>query len=209
MTRFFAFARSQTFGGDVYNSPNFSSPYWRNIPSRTLLFTNVYPKASLTCRAILAASLPTNLEIAIVFIGVVFSYASRYLPENRFLGAFWVRRRCGEGLRGWREFIGRLRSFADAPPLSGVFQVAHVKPANAKNRLISPGRWILSLSRKSHMEIEKKERRKKRLICVAIFNPGEANPFATRGRRGFFAPLRPPETNHRSAANSLIQPLRH
>src|SRR6202011_4509249 len=105
MSRFFAFARSQIFGGDAYSSPNLVSPYWRNIPSRTLLFTKVYPKASVTRRAILTASLPINLEIAIVFIGVVFSYASRYLPEI----AFWVRRRWGGGLRGWREFIGRLR----------------------------------------------------------------------------------------------------
>jgi hypothetical protein len=102
MSRFFEFARSKIFGGDVYNSPNLVSPYWRNIPSKTLLLTKVYPKASVTRRAMLTASLPINLEIAIVFIGVVFSYASRYLPGNRF---FWMRRRWGGGLRGWREFI--------------------------------------------------------------------------------------------------------
>src|SRR4029077_2582219 len=98
MSRFFAFARSQTFGGDVYNSPNFSNPYWRNIPSRMLLFTKVYPKTSATRRAILAASLPINLEIAIVFIGVL-PYASRYPPGNRF----WMRCRYGEGSRGLEE----------------------------------------------------------------------------------------------------------
>jgi hypothetical protein len=52
-------------------------------------------------------------------------------------------------------------------------------------------------------------REKKRLICVAIFNPGEANPFATRGRRVLFAPLQPPETNQRSSANTLVQPLQN
>jgi len=48
------------------------------------------------------------------------------------------------------------------PPLSRVFQVAHVKPENATNRLLSPGRWIFSLLRKlgSHMEIEKKSEEK-------------------------------------------------
>jgi hypothetical protein len=88
MSKFFEFARSQIFGGDVYNSPNLVSPYWRNTPSKTLLFTKVYPKASLTRRAILTASLPINLDIAIVFIGVVFSYAlPAALPVNRFLDA--------------------------------------------------------------------------------------------------------------------------
>jgi hypothetical protein len=99
MSRFFEFARSQIFGGDVYNSPNLVSPYWRNIPSKTLLFTKVYPKASVTRRAMLTASLPINLEIAIVFIGVVFSYASRYLPGNRFLDATSMGRRTA-GLEG-------------------------------------------------------------------------------------------------------------
>jgi hypothetical protein len=51
-----------------------------------LLFTKVYPRASDTRRAILSASLPINLEIAIVFIGVL-PYASRYPPGNRF----WMR----------------------------------------------------------------------------------------------------------------------
>ena len=151
--RFFAFARSQTFGGDVYNSPNFSSPYWRNIPSRMLLFTKVYPRASDTRRAILAASLPTNLEIAIVFIGVVFSYASRYLPGN----AFWVRRRCGEGLPAWREFIGRLRSFPVC--LHRVeYSRSLMSSLQAKNRLISPGRSIFSFA-ESHMETGKIEKK--------------------------------------------------
>jgi hypothetical protein len=47
----------------------------------------------------LTASLPINLEIAIVFIGVVFSYASRYLPGNRFLDATSMGRRTA-GLEG-------------------------------------------------------------------------------------------------------------
>ena len=54
----------------------------------------------------LTASLPINLDIAIVFIGVVLSYASRYLPGNRFLDAtFDGPEDCGGG----REFKGRLR----------------------------------------------------------------------------------------------------
>ena len=97
--KFLVFARSHKFGGDVYKSPNLVSPCWRNIPSRTLLFTNVYAKASVTRRAIVAPSLTTNLEIAIVLIGVVFSYASRYLGGNRFLGATSTRRRTA-GLEG-------------------------------------------------------------------------------------------------------------
>ena len=98
--KFLAFARSHKFGGDVYKSPNLVSPCWRNIPSRTLLFTNdIYPKASVTRRAIVAPSLTTNLEIAIVLIGVVFSYACRYLGGNRFLGATSTRRRTA-GLEG-------------------------------------------------------------------------------------------------------------
>jgi hypothetical protein len=91
--KFLAFVRSRKFGGDVYKSPNLVSPCWRNIPSRTLLFTNVYAKASVTRRAIVSPSLTTNLEIAIVLIGVVFSYASRYL------GATSTRRRTA-GLEG-------------------------------------------------------------------------------------------------------------
>jgi len=47
----------------------------------------------------LAASLPINLEIAIVFIGVAFSYAPRYLPGNRLLGATSMRPRTA-GLEG-------------------------------------------------------------------------------------------------------------
>ena len=96
--KFLAFARSHKFGGDVYKSPNLVSPCWRNIPSRTLLFTNVYAKASVTRRAIVARSLTTNLEIVIVLIGVVFSYASRYLEESLF-GATSTRRRTA-GLEG-------------------------------------------------------------------------------------------------------------
>jgi hypothetical protein len=110
MSRFFEFVRSQIFGGDVYNSPNLVSPYWRNTPSKTLLFTKVYPKASLTRRAILTASLPINLDIAIVFIGVVFWYASRYLRGNRFLGATSMGRRTAGG----REFIGAAALIAGA-----------------------------------------------------------------------------------------------
>jgi hypothetical protein len=76
------------------------------------------------------------------------------MPGNRFLGATSVRRRTAglEGIHWAAAFL------VGVPPLSRVFQVAHVKPANATNRLISPGCWIFSLSRKlgSHMEIEKK-----------------------------------------------------
>jgi hypothetical protein len=61
-----------------------------------------------------APSLTTNLEIAIVLIGVVFSYASRYLGGNRFLGATSTRRR----LQGWRELIGRLRSLPWRSPMT-------------------------------------------------------------------------------------------
>jgi hypothetical protein len=124
MSRFFEFARSQIFGGDEYNSPNLVSPYWRNIPSKTLLFTKVYPKASVTRRAMLTASLPINLEIAIVFIGVVLSHASRYLPGNRFLDATSRGRRT-PGLDGihWGAAL-----IAGVCPLSGVFQATHVKP---------------------------------------------------------------------------------
>jgi hypothetical protein len=79
----------------------------------------------------LAASLPTNLEIAIVFIGVVFSYASRYLPGNRFLGTTSMRRRTA-GLEGihWEDAF-----LVGVSPLSRAFQVAHVKPANRPSGL--------------------------------------------------------------------------
>jgi hypothetical protein len=119
------------------------------------------------------------------------------MPGNRFLGATSVRRRTAglEGIHWAAAFL------VGAPPLSRVFQVAHVKPANATNRLISPGRWIFLAF--EEIRISYGNREKKRLICVAIFNPGEANPFATRGRRVLFAPLQPPETNQRSSANTL------
>ena len=132
MSRFFEFARSQIFGADAYNSPTLVSPYWRNIPSKTLLFTKVYPKASVTRRAMLTAPLPINLEITIVFIGVVFSYASRYLPGNRFFGCdVDGAEDCGAG----GNSLGGCVDCRCVSPLSGVFQATHVKPENRPSGL--------------------------------------------------------------------------
>src|SRR6476469_7521601 len=93
--KFLSFARSHKFARDVYKSPNLVGPCWRNIPSRTLLFTNVYAKASVTRRAIVAPLLTTNLEIAIVLMALSFRMPLAIWEEI----VFWVRRRRAEGYR--------------------------------------------------------------------------------------------------------------
>jgi hypothetical protein len=87
----------------------------------------------------LAASLPINLEIAIAFIGVVLPLPAR---KSLFGCDVDAAKDCGAGGNSLGGCI------AGVSLLSGVFQVALVKPANAKNRLISPGGWIFSLSPK-------------------------------------------------------------
>jgi len=105
----------------------------------------------------------------------VLSYASRYLPGNRFLGATSMRRRTAglEGIHWEAAFL------VGVPPLSRVFQVAHVKPANAKNHLISPGRWIFSLSRELRISYgnREKKRRKKAVDMRRDFQPRRGEPF--------------------------------
>ena len=57
--------------------------------------------------------------------------------------AFWMRRRGGGGLRGWREFIGGSVDCRYVSSPSGVFQAAHVKPENRpglENDAIKAGR---------------------------------------------------------------------
>jgi hypothetical protein len=55
----------------------------------------------------------------------------RYLPENRFLGATSMR----PGTAGLEGIHWEAAFLVGMPPLSRVFQVAHVKPANTTNRL--------------------------------------------------------------------------
>jgi hypothetical protein len=110
-----AFVRSRKFAEDVYKSPNVVARVGGIFPQeRFCLPTYTLRFRSLVGR-LWAPSLTTNLEIAIVLIGVVFSYASRYLGGNRFFGCDVD---ASKDCRAGGNLIGRLRSLPWRSPMT-------------------------------------------------------------------------------------------